>query len=71
MRVFPRGEYAVNESDGTVTVKNVMEVWCLHTETKPTDKVSDGSIAVEIDTGKVFFFSESSETWVEQFSFQS
>ena len=71
MRVFPRGEFATNEINGNITVKNVMEVWCTSSETKPTDKMSDGSIAVEIDTGKVFFFSESSGTWIEQFSFQS
>ena len=40
----------------------------LSTDAKPTD-CKTGSIFVEVDTGKVFFFSGSA--WVEQFSFQS
>ena len=44
---------------------------CDSTETKPTDNICDGSIMRESDTGKVFFFSEESGDWVEQFSFQS
>ena len=38
-------------------------------DTKPTAGVATGSIFVEVNTGKVFFFSEPS-TWTEQFSFQ-
>ena len=40
-------------------------------ESKPTEGISDGSIFVESDTGKVYFFNEASGDWVEQFSFQS
>lgn len=39
------------------------------TDAKPTAGVATGSIFVEVNTGKVFFFSEPS-TWTEQFSFQ-
>jgi len=39
-------------------------------DTKPTDGVGTGSIFVEVDTGKVFFYNEAGNTWVEQFSFQ-
>lgn len=42
-----------------------------HTATKPTAGVIDGSIFLESDTGKVFFFNEEDGDWVEQFSFQS
>ena len=41
------------------------------TDTKPTAGICDGSIFVESDTGKVFFFSEKSGDWVEQFSFKA
>ena len=41
------------------------------TETKPTTGVADGSVFIESDTGKVFFFNEKSGSWVEQFAFQS
>ena len=43
----------------------------LSTDDKPTVGVGTGSIFVEVDTGKVFFYNEASEAWVEQFSFQS
>ncbi len=68
MRVYPvAASFAVN--NGT-EVKNVCEVWCVSTDTKPTTGLANGSIAVEIDTGKVFFFNEADSSWVEQFSFQ-
>jgi hypothetical protein len=37
---------------------------------KPTQGIATGSICIEVDTGKVFFFNEATGTWVEQFSFQ-
>lgn len=46
------------------------EITGLSTDSKPTDVVN-GSIFVEVDTGKVFFFNEAGSAWVEQFSFQS
>lgn len=39
------------------------------TDSKPTNGIAEGSICVEVNTGKVFFFNGSS--WVEQFSFQA
>ena len=51
--------------------KQFAEIFCLSTDSKPTDGIANGSIAVEIDTGKVYFFNEAGSTWVEQFSFQS
>ena len=44
---------------------------CTSTDTKPTDGIADGSIFIESDTGDVYFYNEDSETWIEQFSFQS
>lgn len=43
----------------------------LSTDSKPTSGVGNGSIFVEINTGKVFFFNADGSAWVEQFSFQS
>lgn len=42
----------------------------LSTDTKPSN-VGTGSIFVEVDTGKVFFYNQDGGTWIEQFSFQS
>lgn len=36
------------------------------TESKPTTGIADGSVYVEVNTGKAFLFNESSSTWVEQ-----
>ena len=47
-----------------------MELTGLSTDSKPTTGLFNGSIFVEVNTGKVFFFNEASSTWVEQFSFQ-
>lgn len=38
-------------------------------DSKPTKGIAEGSICVEVNTGKVFFFNGTS--WTEQFSFQS
>ena len=50
---------------------NMAEEWTgLSTDTKPATAYQ-GSIFVEVDTGKVYFYNEASSAWVEQFSFQS
>ena len=35
-------------------------------EAKPTADLADGSVFVEVDTGKAFLFDESATDWVEQ-----
>lgn len=67
---YQDGPYTATESDGVVTVRALETIFCLYSDTKPTENIANGSIAVEIDTGKVFFFNEEGGAWVEQFSFQ-
>lgn len=43
----------------------------LSADTKPTGNFMTGSIFVEVDTGKVYFYNAAGSEWVEQFSFQS
>lgn len=50
--------------------KPYKEGFCLSSDTKPITDIANGSILVEIDTGKVFFFNEAGAVWVEQFSVQ-
>lgn len=53
--------------------KCYVEISCLSTDTKPVDGIVTGSICLEVDTGKVYFFDEDGDTgeeWVEQFSFK-
>ena len=42
-----------------------MEMRGLSDDTKPTENVGNGSIFIEIDTGKIFFYDLDSETWNE------
>lgn len=49
--------------------KTYVEGFCLSTDSKPTD-VANGSIMIEINTGKVCIFNEAGSTWVDQFSLQ-
>ena len=37
----------------------------LSTDSKPTDGVSNGSVFLEMNTGKIYFFNEAGEAWVE------
>ena len=51
-------------------VLSQIEGSCLSSDTKPTAGIANGSIFVEVDTGKVFFYNEAGNAWVEQFSLQ-
>lgn len=54
--------------------KAYVEMSGLSGDTKPEDGIMSGSIFVEVNTGKVFFFNEegtAGSKWVEQFSFQA
>ena len=45
--------------------KNRVEGECLSTDTKPTTGVANGSILIEMDTGKIFMFDATNSTWRE------
>lgn len=47
-----------------------VELSCSSGDTKPVEDMANGSIAVEADTGDVYFYEETNG-WVKQFSFQS
>ena len=51
----------------TFVNNNYCEIMGLSTDTKPDDpiEVSNGSIFVEMDTGKIYFYSEASREWIE------
>lgn len=40
------------------------EIYCLSTDTQPTN-VPNGSICIEMDTGKIYFFDAAGSTWIE------
>lgn len=43
----------------------LIEAYGLSTDTKPTSGVANGSMFVEMDTGKIYFFDGTGEDWVE------
>ena len=44
---------------------NDVTVYCLSTDTKPTENMYNGFKCVEIDTGAKYFFDGKSNDWVE------
>lgn len=53
-----KAHYAGNE-------KSYIEAACLSTDTKPTDGIANGSLCLEMDSGKVYAFNETGSEWVE------
>ena len=44
---------------------NYIEAAGLSTDEKPAEKVATGSVFVEVDTGKAYFYNETAEEWAE------
>ena len=42
-----------------------VEMVGLSTDAKPTENISNGSVFIEMNTGKGFFFNEAGSAWVE------
>ncbi len=53
-----KAHYAGNE-------KSYIEGACLSGDAKPTDGIANGSIIIEIDTGKIYMFNETGSAWAE------
>ena len=45
--------------------KCLVEPACLSTDSKPTTGIANGSICIEMNTGKIFMFNEAGSAWVE------
>ena len=64
---------SIYQKNNSITRKGMetkeMEFRGLSTDTKPTEldgnTIANGSVFIEIDTQKLFFFDESSQTWKE------
>lgn len=58
-----------NANPGVVVsgIPNTMtaELYGLSTDTKPVTDVPNGSVFIEIDTGKVYIFNGAAKTWPE------
>lgn len=64
IKSVPIEQYYGNEA------KRYVEIACLSGDTKPTAGIATGSLAHEVDTGKVYAFNETGTEWILQFSFQ-
>ena len=53
-----KGHYAGND-------KCYIEGVCLSTDSKPTTGIANGSMLLEMNTGKIFVFNEAGSAWVE------
>lgn len=45
--------------------KILVESVCLSTDSKPTTGIANGSLCLEMDSGKIYYFDETSSTWAE------
>ena len=45
--------------------KFLIESVCLSTDSKPTTGIANGSMCLEMDTGKIYAFNEAGSAWVE------
>ena len=45
--------------------KILVEAVCLSTDSKPTTGIANGSLVLEMDTGKIYVFNEAGSAWVE------
>ena len=52
---------AVTKENNSQYIESV----CLSTDTKPTSGVANGSVCIEMNTGKVFMYNEAGSAWVE------
>lgn len=56
--MFSKREYANKD-------QSAKDYVCKSTDTKPTDGIVNGSMCLEMDTGKFYAFDAAGEQWVE------
>lgn len=54
-----------NEAIAITNEKNLVQAVCLSTDAKPTSGIANGSMMLEMDTGKIYAFNEAGSAWVE------
>ena len=55
----------VRKLESVVMSKDLIEVACLSTDTKPTEDIANGSVLIEMDTKKVYMFDGDNALWRE------
>ena len=54
-----------DEIEGVLVRKTMANFFGASTDSKPTTGIVNGSAFLEVDTGKIFLFNESTSSWVE------
>ena len=52
-------------SNGVAQGVNIVDMYCLSTDEKPTENIANGSSLLEMDTSKAYFFDEENQRWLE------
>ena len=55
----------VSEERNSNHMYNTAVYACLSTDTKPTTRITNGSMAIEMDTGDVYLFDEDNSQWLK------
>ena len=55
----------VYDGDTRTGFVRIVNIACNHDDDKPTTGLANGSMCIEVDTGKLFLFDEDEEEWVE------
>lgn len=63
MRTEDKDMITVLKNKQYTTGKNIIEIACESTDTKPTADIATGSLALEVDTGDIYAFSEKTTAW--------
>jgi len=57
--------FTVTKSSSFTESTVLIEAVCLSTDSKPTTGIANGSVCIEMNTGKIFMYNETGSTWVE------
>lgn len=55
----------ITQANGTTIVGTSAEFFGTSSDTKPTQNLVNGSTFLEVDTGKIYLFNETTSSWVE------
>lgn len=57
--------FSVTKSTSFTESTVLIEAVCLSTDSKPTTGIANGSVCIEMNTGKIYMYNETGSTWVE------
>lgn len=55
----------ITKTGRMINGNQVCEIACMSSDTKPTNGIANGSLCLEMDTGKIFVFNGGGIIWIE------